>query len=317
MRRQGFAVGPMIFGPLSELYGRMLPIYIGIIGCALFQIPVAVAQNVQTIMLARFFGGVFGSAPINVSLGALADFWGPVDRAFALGICAGTTFVGPAMGPIMGGFITQSYLGWRWTAWITLILISLFGFIGLFLCKESYAPVLLQRKASRRRFETRNWALHAPLDEQPVRLHDIVHRYLFRPWKMLALEPVLFLLTIYISLVYGILYLFFTAYPVSFQEDRGWNLGVGALPFLGINIGVIIGVVLTTWNSQTRYKRKMEENYGIPVPEERLVPMMAGAFILPLGLFWFAWTSNPHISWVPQILAGIPMGTGVLLIFIQ
>ena len=169
----------------------------------------AVAINIETIMLCRFFGGMFGSAPLAIIGGALADFWGPVERGFALGLFAGATFIGPVAGPIVGGFITQSYLGWRWTAWMTMILGAFFGSVALVFCGESYAPVLLQRKATKKRFETRNWAIHAPADESPVQPKDIVERYLLRPWKMLLLEPILVLVTIYISLTYGEIYLFF------------------------------------------------------------------------------------------------------------
>ena len=313
----GFAVGPIIWGPFSELYGRKIPLLFGFYCFAIFQIPVAVAQNVETIMLCRFLGGVFGSAPLAIVGGAIADFWGPVDRGFALGLFSGATFIGPTAGPIGGGFIVMSYLGWRWTAWITLIISSFFGTTALIFCSESYAPVLLQRRASKRRFETRNWAIHAPADENPVDMKSIVEKYLFRPFKMLLTEPILVLVTIYMAFIYGILYLFFEAYPIAFQESRGWNLGVGALPFIGILIGVVIGAGIITYNSQTRFKRVLEANGGRPVPEERLIPMILGAGLLPIGLFWFAWTSNPHISWVPQVIAGVPIGTGVLMIFLQ
>lgn len=156
---QGFAIGPIVWGPISELYGRRLPLFFGFAIFAIFQIPVAVAQNVYTIMLCRFFGGMFGSAPLAVVGGALADFWGPVERGFALGLFSGATFIGPVAGPIVGSFVTQSYLGWRWTAWITLFLSAFFGTLSFFICSESYAPVLLQRKAAKIRFETKNWAV--------------------------------------------------------------------------------------------------------------------------------------------------------------
>ena len=268
-------------------------------------------------MVSRFFGGIFGSSALAIIGGTLADFWGPVDRGFALGLFAGATFIGPVAGPIMGGFITQSYLGWRWTAWITLIMAVFFGIVAFIICPESYAPVLLQRKAAKIRFEKKNWAIHAPADESRVEKKDIINKYLFRPFLMMALEPILLLITVYMAFIYGILYLFFEAYPIAFQEVRGWNNGVGALPFLGITIGVILGVAIITYTSNTRFKRKMEANGGKPIPEERLIPMIVGAFLLPIGLFWFAWTSNPHISWVPQVIAGIPTGAGVLLIFLQ
>ncbi|KAK4695738.1 hypothetical protein P7C71_g2075, partial [Lecanoromycetidae sp. Uapishka_2] len=148
----GFAVGPIVWGPFSELYGRKPPLFFGFAIFAIFQIPVAVAQNVETIMLSRFLGGMFGSAPLAIIGGALADFWGPVERGFALGLFSGATFIGPVAGPIVGGFITQSYLGWRWTAWITLIMATFFGILAFFICSESYAPVLLQRKAAKIRY---------------------------------------------------------------------------------------------------------------------------------------------------------------------
>jgi len=313
---QGFALGPLVWGPLSELYGRTLPLFFGFAMFGIFQIPVAVAQNVETIMLARFLGGVFGCAPLAVVGGALADFWNPVDRGVAVAIFSAATFIGPVAGPIMGGFITQSYLGWRWTAWITLIMATFFGSVGLILVPETYAPVLLQRRAKKIRYETQNWAIHAKADEQRVDIHEIIVKYLFRPFTMLVLEPILILITIYLALIYGITYLLFEAFPISFQEQRGWNNGVGALPFLSITVGVIIGVTIITWVTKTRFARKLKK-HGKVVPEERLPPMIVGAALLPIGLFWFAWTSSPDITWVPQVLAGIPIGCGILMIFMQ
>jgi DHA1 family multidrug resistance protein-like MFS transporter len=331
----GFAFGPIVWGPFSvsriyslylimrvdiyfsqELFGRKTPLFIGFFIFAIFQIPVAVAQNVGTIMLCRFFGGLFGSAPLAIVGGALVDFWEPVDRGIAITIFSGATFIGPVAGPIAGGFITMSYLTWRWTEYLTAIMGIGFGVIGFFVIPETYAPVLLQRKAKRIRYETKNWAIHAKLDEQQVDLKELVTKFLFRPFNMLFLEPILLLVTLYMSMIYGILYLFFEAYPIAFSEVRGWNLGVGALPFLAITIGVIFGGLLIVYTSKTRFARKLKEK-GHIVPEERLIPMIVGGFVFPAGLFWFAWTSSPHITWVPQVISGIPIGMGVLLIFLQ
>lgn len=216
-----------------------------------------------------------------------------------------------------GGFITQSYLGWRWTAWITLIASSFFGLVALFIIPETYAPVLLQKRAARLRQETRNWALHSVLDENRPTASEIFSKYLLRPMKMLFLEPILLFITIYISLIYGILYLFFEAYPVSFQQYRGWtNQGIAGLPFLGLLVGVIIGIVLITWQTQTRFARKLKK-HGKVVPEERMPPMILGSILLPAGMFWFAWTSDPNIHWAAQVLAGLPIGAGIQIIFLQ
>jgi MFS transporter, DHA1 family, multidrug resistance protein len=68
--------------------------------------------------------------------------------------------------------------------------------------------------------------------------------------------------------------------------------------------------------TKTRFARKMKK-HGRVIPEERLPPMILGSIILPIGLFWFAWTSSPHITWVPQVIAGVPIGWGILMIFLQ
>jgi multidrug resistance protein len=313
----GFALGPLFWAPVSELYGRRLPLFSGYAVFAIFQIPVAVAQNLQTIMIFRFLIGVFGCSPLAVVGGAMADLWDPVDRAVAIAMFSSATFLGPVLGPIVGGFITDSYLGWRWTAWITLIASSFFGLLALIVVPETYAPKLLQLRAARLRRETKNWALHSFLDEHEPTLAEIGQKYLLRPFQMLTMEPILICMTIYLALVYGILYLFFEAYPISFNEVRGWkNLGVAALPFIGIMIGVLAGAGLIIYTTKTRFARKLAK-HGKVVPEERLIPMMVASVLLPIGLFWFGWTSSPDIHWAPQVIAGVPIGLGILVIFMQ
>lgn len=217
----------------------------------------------------------------------------------------------------MGGFITQSHLGWRWTAWITLIMASGFGLIALAIVPETYGPVILKRRAQRLRHETKNWALHAKIEEGQTSFNDIVQKYIFRPAQMIPQEPILLLVTIYMALIYGILYLFFEAYPISFQEERGWNDGVGALPFLSIFVGILAGSALVAVNTKIRYARLHAESGGHVPPEERLILMAVGGCVLPVGLFWFGWTSSPNITWVPQVLAGGPIGFGIFLIFMS
>lgn len=232
-----------------------------------------------------------------------------------MSIFSGATFIGPVAGPIVGSFVTQSYLGWRWTEWITAILGFAIWIALVFVVPETYAPLLLSRRARKLKFETKNWALRAPMDEKQVDVKDIAVRYLARPFAML-LEPILLLITIYMSLIYGILYLFFESYPISFEEQRGLSPGLASLPFLAIIVGVMFGVALITYTTLTRFKPIMERE-GAVVPEERLIPMIIGGVFLPVGLFWFAWTSNPAINLWPQVLSGIFIGLGVMVIFLQ
>ncbi|CAG8104721.1 unnamed protein product [Penicillium olsonii] len=226
----------------------------------------------------------------------------PVERGIAMSVFAGATFVGPVAGPIVGGFIVISYLGWRWTEYITAIWAFAFCVIGFFIIPETFEGAILSERAKRRRVETGNWALHARAEEKVVSVQDIMTRYILRPFQMLAQEPILLLVTLYIGFIYGFLYTCFVAYPISFQEERGWDDGVGALPFIAVICGVFVG-----HHSRT----------GSVNPEERLIPMAIGGVFLPIGMFWFGWTSSPHISWVAQVISGSFLGAGVLLIFLQ
>ncbi|KAJ9494764.1 hypothetical protein H2202_009840 [Exophiala xenobiotica] len=314
----GFVFGPIFFGPASEVFGRRIPLFSGYLCFAIFQIPVAVAQNVETIMLGRFFGGFAASSPLAVIGGALADIWNPIDRAYGVCIFAAAAFSGPVAGPIIGGFVTQSYLGWRWTAWITMIMAALFGCIGYLVIPETSAAKILQTKAKKLRYETKNWALHAKADESPVNAKTLIFVYLVRPFIMIFQEPILALVTAYMSFIYGILYLFFESlkFPISFQEERGWNEGVGSLPFASFIVGIAMGTGLIAYSTRTNFTKAFEK-HGRPIPEERLPPMIVGAAVLPVGLFWFAWTSDPHITWVPQVLSVALLGMGCLVTFWQ
>ncbi|KIW71776.1 hypothetical protein PV04_00013 [Phialophora macrospora] len=312
----GFVLGPVLFGPASEVFGRRVPLFAGYLIFAVFQVPVAVARNVETIMLGRFFGGFAASAPLAIVGGAMADIWGPLERAYGICVFAAAAFAGPVAGPIMGGFITQSHLGWRWTAWITLIMATLFGCIGIAMIPETSAARILQTKAKRLRYETKNWALHAKADENRIDFHTITHIYLVRPFVMFVQEPILALVTLYMSFIYGIIYLLFEAYPISFQEQRGWNPGVGSLPFAAFIVGIAMGTGAIAYSTRTNFARAFKK-HGKVIPEERLPPMILGAAVLPIGLFMFAWTSNPHVIWVPSVLATALLGMGCLVTFWQ
>lgn len=107
------------------------------------------------------------------------------------------------------------------------------------------------------------------------------------------------------------------AYPIVFAEKRHIEPAVATLPFIGLIIGVLLGCGIVI-AFEPRYNRKLAENGGLPVPEQRLPPMMVGAVLFPIGLFWFAWTGNyPSINWAAPAVSGIFTGAGILTIFLQ
>jgi hypothetical protein len=124
-------------------------------------------------------------------------------------------------------------------------------------------------------------------------------------------------MTLYSSLLYSILYLIFFAYPYSVQVVRGWKSGIASLPFLGIFVSILICSIYMAINTKTRFQRELICSRKPVLPEARLPPMIIGSFILPAGLFWFARTSDPNITWVPQVLSGVFIGCGIFLVFFR
>lgn len=156
----GFATGPLAFAPMSELYGRKLPITGACFVFTCFMFAAATAKDFQTLMLTRFFGGVFASCPLAVVGGAFADLFGNETRGIAIAAFSSLVFIGPFISPIVGAFITESYLGWRWTEYITGIMGALAFVLDLFILEETYEKTLLQRRAAYFRSETQNFAIH-------------------------------------------------------------------------------------------------------------------------------------------------------------
>lgn len=188
-----------------------------------------------------------------------------------------------------------------------------FLIMDLLFVDESYPPVLLVYKARRLRFESGNWALHARHEEWDVTLKEIGNKYLVRPFQLLA-TPICFLVALYASFVYGILYLSLAAFPIVFQELRGWNQVVGALPFLAYLVGILIGGGINLAN-QKFYIKRFKANNNRAVPEARLPPMMIGSVLFAGGMFVFGWTSPKDIHWICPNIGAVMMGLGFFTIF--
>lgn len=313
----GFALGPVAFAPLSELYGRK-PVVTGacfVFTCFMFA--TATAKDFQTVILTRFFSGIFAAAPLAVVGGAFSDLFGNETRGIAIAAFSGLVFIGPFISPIVGAFITQSYLGWRWTEYITGIMGALALVLDIVFLEETYQKTILQKRAGFLRKETQNYAIHHISEEEIIDFKDLVQKHLFLPLKLLFLEPIVLLITIYTAFIYGILYLFLEAYPIVFSELRGFTPALATLPYIGLILGVLIGALIVV-AFEPRYNRKLKANGGMPVPEQRLLPMMVGAVLFPIGLFMFAWSGNyPSVHWIVPTLSGLLTGAGIMTIFLQ
>jgi DHA1 family multidrug resistance protein-like MFS transporter len=281
----GFAFGPLIWAPMSELRGRKWPLTIALLVGGIFTIASALAKDIQTLIICRFFAGMCGASQLTVVPGVLTDIFDNTCRGIAISMYALTVFVGPFSAPFTGGFIVSSSLGWRWTLYISAILSFANGGISVFLLRETYAPSLLMKKAAALRRQTNNSSIYAEYERIEVDPRDLLTKYFTRPLRMLVNEPIILLVSLYMSFIYGLVYCLLEAYPYVFEEVYGFAPGVSGLPFIGLIIGQLLALAFIL-SQHSAYMKKLVKNNNVPVPEWRLVPTLIGAPIFTVGIFW-------------------------------
>jgi multidrug resistance protein len=225
----GYVVGPLLFGPLSESYGRRpIMLYTFIVYTA-FTLGCALAPNWPAFLVFRLICGMMASAPIAVVGGLYADIYqDPRKRGRAMAYFMVATTFGPVISPSISGFL--SAVNWRWTFWFGLILagVTLPLLIAL---PETYLPILLHRKASRLRLETGNQELVALSELEKTGPRHMITVVLTRPFRMIIYESIVLFSCLYLSLAYAIFYLYFQAYPIIFQGPHSKWPGPSTSPF--------------------------------------------------------------------------------------
>ncbi|KAI1770750.1 MFS general substrate transporter [Hypoxylon cercidicola] len=310
----GYCAGPLIFAPLSEFYGRRWIFYSTFLLYIAFNFLCAFAPNFGSLLVGRFMTGTFVSAPLSNGPGVMADLWGPVERGNAMAVFSCMVWVGPALGPIVGGFL-QLTEDWRWSFYV---LLWLGGGTALFMftIPETFGPVILVTRARRiRKAKIPGYEnVKAPVEEGDRSLIGIYKVALTRPWIILF-DPISLLCAVYMSVVYTLLYMLFSIYPIVFQQRRGWNAGVGELPLIGTTIGSFVGAIIVIYDS--KYKAKKIAAGVSLKPEDRLTLAIIGGVGFPITMFWFAWTAEyTWIHWAVPTVAGVFLATSLMLIFV-
>ncbi|KAF8121151.1 major facilitator superfamily domain-containing protein [Boletus edulis] len=296
----GLGAGPLLVGPLSEVYGRNIIYRISYILFFIFTFPVAFAPNI----------GFCGAAFLSVAGGSVSDMF--PNSTVANGEIR-SPFIGPVAGPLIAGFIDQN-VTWRWTYWV--LLCWIFAEIALLFLfvPETYAPVILKKKAGRLRMATGDTNYYAPLDKIQGNLAQSILISCYRPFQLLLFDRMALLLDTWNALLLGILYLAFQAFPVIFQDVHHFSDQMAGLSFLGIGIGMFAAISTQPfWNKL--FAHEAIKHDGDPPPEVRLIMGQVGGILVPISLFWLAFTTYPQVHWIAPIIASIPFGSGIYFVF--
>ncbi|KJA23932.1 hypothetical protein HYPSUDRAFT_184646 [Hypholoma sublateritium FD-334 SS-4] len=316
----GYSVGPLVIGPLSEIYGRSKVLQISNLFFLAWNIACGFAQSKTQLIVFRLLAGLGGSAPLSVGGGVLGDVWRVEERGKALAIYSLAPLLGPVIGPVCGSWIAERSM-WRWVFWSTSIVDALIQVSGLFFLRETYAPFLLEEKARRVRRE-RN-AAHAPY--RPVmtvyeittkRSWQTIFRVaLTRPFQLFGHETIIQLLGVYMAFVYGIFYVFLTNIPNITENIYHENLGVGGLHYIALGVGLTLAGQLNGRNMDKIYKYFKAKNEGVGEPEFRLPSMFPSTILMPFGLLLAGWAAEKKLHWIVTDIGMAFVGASMILTF--
>ncbi|TVY57264.1 Efflux pump vrtL [Lachnellula cervina] len=300
-----YAIGPLFLGPLSEMYGRTIVLQGANLFYLFFNLGCGLAQTKGQEIAFRFLAGLGGSAPLAIGGGVLSDLFAAEERGKAVSIYSLAPLLGPAVGPIAGGFITEN-TSWRWVFYATTIADGVIQIVGLFFLQETYPPVLLQRKKKALIKETGNEALHTEYDHPDRTVMKALSISFRRPFKLLGTQVIVQVLAVYMAYLYGLMYLVLSTFPGLWEDEYHESIGIGGLNYISLGTGFFIGTQVCAPLQDRIYRVLKKRNNGVGKPEFRVPLMVPGALLVPIGLFWYGWSAQAHTHWiVPNIGAAI------------
>lgn len=276
----GLALGPVIAAPISETWGRSVVYKASSIGFLFFILGSGFCTSFGGLLVCRLLAGTVGGPCLAVGAGTNADLYPPHTRAIASTMFVMMPFLGPSLGPVVGGFAAE-FKGWRWTQWCT-IFIGLAAAIFCMPMSETYKKVILKRRAKK-------LGIEGPPGPPVTGLGYVkllVTITLIRPLNMLFTEPIVYLLSLYNAFTFSIMFGFFAAYPYVFDSVYGFSTYQYGLTFIGIGIGVLLAVATAITVDRKfyfpRYKAALKNGQTMLPPEYRLLTAQIGCFGIPI-----------------------------------
>ncbi|QKX56919.1 uncharacterized protein TRUGW13939_04027 [Talaromyces rugulosus] len=307
----GLALGPLVLAPLSEVYGRWVCYACSNVFYTVFTVACAVSTNMSMLIVFRFLAGCMGSAPLAVGGGTIADLFPVSQRGKALSLYTLGPVCGPAIGPIAGGFLSEAK-GWRWIFWVLTIASGAVTIGQMIFASETFAIGILDKKTKRLQKETGNMDLRSKLD-RGISSTEILKRAIIRPTKLSLFSPICILLSLASVLVYGILYLILTTFPLVFESTYGFSSGISGLAYIGLGVGNVLGLLVFTFTSDKYIQKRAAQ--GLLQPEDRLPLLLVSTIVSGTGLFWYGWSAKAHTHWIVPIIGSSLVGVGNMFFF--
>ncbi|KII86228.1 hypothetical protein PLICRDRAFT_114364 [Plicaturopsis crispa FD-325 SS-3] len=318
-----YAFGPLFLGPLSEIFGRSMVLQYSNLWYFAWNLGCGFAKTESQYIAFRFLAGLGGSAPLSIGGAVIGDTWKTEERGMAIAVYSLAPLLGPVIGPIAGSWVAEKST-WRWVFWSTCIVDAAVQVAGYFLLQETFAPVLLERKAKRIRKAMQSDPEKGPGRARTVRTvfessdrhwKRIFLNALTRPFAMFFYEPIIQLFGLYMAFSYGLLYLFLTTLPSIFEGVYHQRPGLAGLNYLAFGVGLTGASQINARMLDRTYIFFKERNGGVGRPEFRLPAMVPGTLCLPIGLLIAGWAVEARTHWIVPDIGIAFIGAGNILTF--
>ena len=299
-----YGIGQAIFSPMSEIakIGRQLIYTYTFFVFTLFQIACATVPNFGGLIVLRFIAGLMCGPALATGGASMTDIIEGRKLTAYIALWAIGAVLAPVMAPILGAAMVIAK-NWRWIFWfLTFISAASLVFFILFFPETSGASVL-SRRASRIRKVTGDDRYYTEQErkDQSTKLSEFLVRTFYRPFEIIVKEPIVLAFDLYISVIYGALYLFFESFPLVFIGIYHFTLMESSLAFLGFVVGCAFAYpLLILFLHKVIYPAHDNNTF---VPEKFLILAMSVAWMLPLSQFLFGWAASTH--WIVPIIAEI------------
>ena len=318
----GEGLGPFLVAPLSELFGRLPVYHVGNCLFILCLVASALSCNISMLIVFRFLNGLTTTS-LTLAPSIIGDLFVAEQRGFAMAIAISLQLIGFLAAPTVGGYIAQAK-GWRWTIWANAIAVGALAGVSFILLRETYYPVIRKHRTKSCKDDTTTVG-----QDLQARVPDSKSRSLQRPLRMLFFSPIVFVLSFYTALAYGMSYLVMTTLTEIFEASYGFSQGTVGLLFLGQGslylahsqnlaplkftaVGMVLGLLLYGFASDAYLKYRSSKK-GKAQPESRLLFMGVGSALLPAGFLTYGWTLQHRDAWIVPIIGTGLIGANVFL----
>ncbi|EPS29594.1 hypothetical protein PDE_04544 [Penicillium oxalicum 114-2] len=302
----GEVIAPLYIGPLSERIGRMPVCHFFNFTFLIFTMIAGFSNSFAMVIVFRFLAGASVSS-ICLNPAITGDLFTKEERGSAMSLTSLIPILGTAVGPILGGYITQG-LNWRWTFWLMAIVSAFLAIIMAAVLKESYVPVIRRKRLSK------TSSGHEALEPRKKYLQGwsiatvkAVVLLAVRPFIILSQSRVGVLMGLYLALLFAYISLLAATMATVFQEAYGFTESQSGLIYIAMMLGTLSGALMCRFTLDYFLVRglpfKRMDPEVPPRPENRLIPILPAMIAFPIGLFLYGWSLEERLHWIVPALA--------------